>query len=70
MLMILLLVILAAIFFGEVPALWRQKKTRDLVAFCVLFAISAYLGISQLQGWKIPNLLGMVLKLFGQNMPD
>jgi len=70
MLMLLLLVILVSIFLMEAPALWRQKKTRDLVAFCVLFGISAYLGLAQLEGWKIPNLLGMVLKLFGKNMPD
>ncbi|MGE5450107.1 MAG: hypothetical protein ACM3PA_01870 [Methanomassiliicoccales archaeon] len=66
--MYLLLVILAivALFLMEAPQLWQKKLTRDLVVFCCLLAISAYLGTAQVYGWPIPSPLHLLLPLFNR----
>lgn len=66
MFLLLLAFAIVVLFLMEGPGLWKQKLTRELVVFCCLLAISAYLGAAQIYGWPIPSPLHWLLPLFNR----
>ncbi len=62
--LIIMIFILIAIAFIQIPPLIRKKQSKDLWAYCVIYAIAAILSILSTANIHIPSPLSLIITIY------